>query len=662
MFRFDSFKKPSSAHSTDTPVTKDSFSHDTSDTSPASFLKRIASTDTLRSSLSKRTTAKSALSSSFPIPIPTSSWGMLFLSRLQDTEESELDDIVELLLTGNKAVLLLPVSTPSLPSAVVDREFILDHTMFYTNSPEENQVVSLSGIRGVFQKDQYISLDVLSTRPDITAMMSNDYKKRLVFDSFNLDPASITPDHPSYTILASHVQLPLRENKQISVILIQKPISRSDIMQWMEQAHANTPHMDEPLSPWVEEFIKNYKKDPPKSRDQSGELFLSFMDDIEERMGYENDTKERLDRIESYVCQQLYEWFFTLPEGDEALQDEALESRIAALNLLDLDLRHLGVMIEDKDGEINEVVKSAGNKLQQLNYIMGAKEKADILVDTHKIIAAAMESFAQKHRDAALDSSSEVAQEINHVISSIKEDDRISSLNADILLPLLIYTIVKSNPTHFLSNLRFIQRYCRPHELSGQTSYCLTNMMAAVSFLETTNLVGLGLSPDKVYSHLTDLNAQNAQQEDKPASKTNTSGMKIMSDVVDSSYRVFDGIGKFWNRNTQDEGVSAIVGHVKSRVRKMSDVAESISKDGLNELREMTISSSHKTQEESSSWDTAFMDIRNKVSKQKPVHPDGPITKFIDMKSVEQLTIGEVTELLADYKRLAAILKQAGLA
>jgi hypothetical protein len=32
------------------------------------------------------------------------------------------------------------------------------------------------------------------------------------------------------------------------------------------------------------------------------------------------------------------------------------------------------------------------------------------------------------------------------------------------------------------------------------------------------------------------------------------------------------------------------------------------------------------------------------------------------MKSVDELTIGEVTVLLADYKRLSAIIKQAGLA
>lgn len=52
----------------------------------------------------------------------------------------------------------------------------------------------------------------------------------------------------------------------------------------------------------------------------------------------------------------------------------------------------------------------------------------------------------------------------------------LGSASADVLLPLLIFTIVKSNPTNFLSNLRFIHRFRRPSRISGQESYCLTNM------------------------------------------------------------------------------------------------------------------------------------------------------------------------------------------
>lgn len=51
-----------------------------------------------------------------------------------------------------QAMLLLPVSTPSYPSAIIDREFIIDHVIVN----KDNQVISLSGVRGIFQK--YVSL------------------------------------------------------------------------------------------------------------------------------------------------------------------------------------------------------------------------------------------------------------------------------------------------------------------------------------------------------------------------------------------------------------------------------------------------------------------------------------------------------------------------
>jgi hypothetical protein len=45
---------------------------------------------------------------------------------------------------------------------------------------------------------------------------------------------SITSDHPSINILASHVDVTLTDDKVITVMLIQKPISRQEIQDWAE--------------------------------------------------------------------------------------------------------------------------------------------------------------------------------------------------------------------------------------------------------------------------------------------------------------------------------------------------------------------------------------------------------------------------------------------
>lgn len=92
------------------------------------------------------------------------------------------------------------------------------------------------------------------------------------------------------------------------------------------------------------------------------------------------------------------------------------------------------------------------------------------------------------------------------------------------------------------------------------------------------------------YSHITDLNAtkliEAKQQQQQP---NNNSGLRIVSDVVDSSYRVFDGIGKFWQRNTQELENSKAMSGLVNRVRKVSDAAQPMIKEGLSELKEMTI-------------------------------------------------------------------------
>lgn len=48
--------------------------------------------------------------------------------------------------------------------------------------------------------------------------------------------------------------------------------------------------------------------------------------------------------------------------SDDGSHDEALASRIAALNMLDLDLEHLGVEVDDEAGleGIHDVVASCG--------------------------------------------------------------------------------------------------------------------------------------------------------------------------------------------------------------------------------------------------------------------------------------------------------------
>ena len=51
------------------------------------------------------------------------------------------------------------------------------------------------------------------------------------------------------------------------------------------------------------------------------------------------------------------------PNSDDASHDEALSSRVAALNMLDLGLEHLGVDVGRSSFEVGLVVKSCGESM-----------------------------------------------------------------------------------------------------------------------------------------------------------------------------------------------------------------------------------------------------------------------------------------------------------
>lgn len=64
-------------------------------------------------------------------------------------------------------------------------------------------------------------------------------------------------------------------------------------------------------------------------------------------------------------------------------------------------------------------------------------------------------------------------------------------MNTDVLLPIIIFSVVRANPVHLVSQLLFIQRY-RSRHVGGEESFCLINFLAVVEFL------GASLSHDNV--------------------------------------------------------------------------------------------------------------------------------------------------------------------
>ncbi|RPD64043.1 hypothetical protein L227DRAFT_607760 [Lentinus tigrinus ALCF2SS1-6] len=277
-----------------------------------------------------------------------------------------------------------------------------------------------------------------------------------------------------------------------------------------------------------------------------------------------------MDAVEKTVCSLFYDRLFLPPGTDDASHDEALSSRIAAVNLLDLGLGHLGVEVGRAGREVDALIKACGQTLMQLDSVCRSPaDKAATLVSVHKILVDGLSKLPPlrlKAEDEILEEKTPVASSFGKSVRP--DDDELdravsppptvvvspisnspiaelqpitatektalltpdnasgtseSSTNAsaspiltvspppepssaspspaptatpvsgDIILPLMIFAVVKTNPPHLVSHLLFTQRFRREHAAGGEEGYCLINLMAVAEFLENVDLAALGL-------------------------------------------------------------------------------------------------------------------------------------------------------------------------
>ncbi|KAI0326980.1 hypothetical protein GY45DRAFT_1373528 [Cubamyces sp. BRFM 1775] len=276
-----------------------------------------------------------------------------------------------------------------------------------------------------------------------------------------------------------------------------------------------------------------------------------------------------MDAVERAVCSLFYDRLFLPPGSDDVSHDEALSSRIAAVNLLDLGLGHLGVEVGRATKEVDALVKACGQTLVQLDSVCRAPaDKAAVLISVHKILVDGLSKLPPlrlKAEDEMIDEKTPLASSFNRnkgpeddaddravspppavVVSSdsgtvaaelkpmsasdnpaLLTPDGASAnsdsirppspvltvspppetapsrplspvttptpVSGDIILPLMIFAVVKANPPHLVSHLLYTQRFRRERAAGGEEGYCLVNLMAVAEFLENVDLAALGL-------------------------------------------------------------------------------------------------------------------------------------------------------------------------
>jgi len=172
--------------------------------------------------------------------------------------------------------------------------------------------------------------------------------------------------------------------------------------------------------------------------------------------------------VERGVCERVYNRIWRHRSTLDEVRDEKLRSRTAALALVGIGLRDLGIDFETsqseaKDMEIENWISKARDRLLRMNDAKHPLGKLQHLAAAHKNIVDLLMAL---HK---------------------------SSSSADEILPTLIYTLITTPPEgiNVISNLHFIQRFRAASKVDGEAAYCLVNLEAAITFLETVDLASL---------------------------------------------------------------------------------------------------------------------------------------------------------------------------
>ncbi|KAK6346470.1 hypothetical protein TWF730_010787 [Orbilia blumenaviensis] len=160
--------------------------------------------------------------------------------------------------------------------------------------------------------------------------------------------------------------------------------------------------------------------------------------------------------VEKKTTEAVFDKIWRHYSAEDEARDESLRSKTMALAVVGIGLKELGL-----EENINVMdLKPVCEALQSLNNTKCPHGKLQLLKRAHKAIVDVLTC----------------------VVPS-------TASSADHILPILIYSLIISPPDmHVVSNLQYIQRFRYHKAIDGETAYCLTNLEAAVSFLETVDM------------------------------------------------------------------------------------------------------------------------------------------------------------------------------
>ncbi|KAJ1825952.1 hypothetical protein LPJ56_002426 [Coemansia sp. RSA 2599] len=400
---------------------------------------------------------------------------------------------------------------------------------------------------------------------------------------------------------------------------------------------------------------------------------LEYLDDLERETSMCGDTESRrricvalVECVEKLVLEAVYLRIFAPWSSDDRASDEAFAAKVAALNVAGISLDHLGLKSSSESRrDLLRICAETGELLGRMDRVRSPAEKLKLIVDAHRRVVDRMDRLNERTRTMR-------GKDGGGSDAGAEASAPADLLSADSILPLLIYSVVKANPPRFISNLRFVQRFRTRALLASQFEYCMTNVEAVASFVGSFDARKLGGSSDTSSGALDRAVASpalNALHNLLVNNVVSSVGIDVVQGVADGGKKVAVGVydatlGKLldsgpllfrapWrtpeDKELKDKGAgsgdrelgprdgagSAVDGDDPRVILGVRDVLSSASEQLSHEIR------GHLPRTH----------LRNNAPR------PAVVDRFLAMQAGE-LTINDVSQLLASYKELASYLQK----
>ena len=227
----------------------------------------------------------------------------------------------------------------------------------------------------------------------------------------------------------------------------------------------------------VKSFISSFGSEGVADADAASVRIQQFLTNTESAFrghpAWRGASDDELDAsgegLEKYLMTKLHPNLFAATVDDKRC-DQHLFRRIKALRTF-IKPEHLDIPPHFR---IDVNWRVAEEELKKVNHFKAPRDKLVCVLNTCRIV--------------------------NNLLNTVNKE---KPSGADDFLPVLIYVVLRANPTQLQSNLRFIQRFRRESRLVSEAAYFFTNLQSAALFLASCGHTGFtNLDQDVFEAHM----------------------------------------------------------------------------------------------------------------------------------------------------------------